>query len=82
MSVATGTDSSSPASAGASVRMSWTTTSGRAAATAGRVSAVALTTASYGPSGWSEVGKVGYSGAARNRIPCASTGSRHRLQVS
>ena len=46
MTVATGTPSSSAANAGASVRMSATTTSGRNEATSGRVEPVARTTAS------------------------------------
>ena len=62
--------------------MSATTTSGCAAATSGRVSAVARTTASYGRSGRDRVGNTGYSGAAAKAIPAASTGSRQRDQVS
>jgi len=46
MTVATGTPSSSPASAGARVRMSATTASGAKSATRGRVDVVALRTAS------------------------------------
>ena len=46
ISVATGTSSNSPASAGPSVRMSATTACGLAAATWGRVSRAARTTAS------------------------------------
>src|ERR1700729_1247404 len=49
--------------------MSCTTTSGRVAAIAGRVSPVARTIASYGDSGCSMVGNTGYSGAATNAIP-------------
>ena len=82
MRVARGTDSSSAASAGARVRMSCTTTSGRACATAGRVWATAATTASYGCSGRSRVGNTGNSGAATKRIPWACTASRQRDHVS
>src|SRR4051812_20099514 len=81
MSVATGTRSSSPASAGASVRMSLTIASGRNSATGGRVSRTARTTASYGASGFSSVGKTWYSGAASNRIPSASTYGAHCRHV-
>src|SRR4051794_22000064 len=81
MSVATGTRSSSPASAGASVRMSLTIASGRNSATSGRVSCTARTTASYGASGVSSVGKTWYSGAGSKRIPSAATGSAQRRHV-
>src|SRR6202022_1453695 len=49
---------------------------------AGRVSAVARTTASYGFNGRARVGNTGYSGAGANCIPAASTHSRQRDQVS
>src|SRR4051794_3292165 len=80
-SVATGTPSSSPARAGASVRMSLTIACGRTSATSGRVSRTARTTASNGLSGRSRVGKTWYSGAGAKRIPSASTCSAQRRQV-
>src|SRR4029079_6092164 len=81
MRVATGTPSSSPASAGARVRMSATIACGRVSATSGRVSYTARTTAWYGVSGRSSVGKTWYSGAAAKRMPSASTCSSHRRHV-
>src|SRR3954454_6371787 len=81
MSVATGTPSSSPASAGASVRTSFTIASGRSSATSGRVSPTARTTASYGASGFSSVGKTWYSGAGSKRMPSSSTCDAQRRHV-
>src|SRR5581483_7132143 len=81
-SVATGTSSNSPAIAGASVRMSCTSASGRSSATARRVSAVASTTASYISDPMPEPSNSGYSGAGRNRMPASSTSARHRDHVS
>ena len=80
--MATGTPSSSPAIAGASVRMSCTTTSGATEATDRRVGPVALTTASYISNGSPRSGNSLFSGADTNRIPAASTCSRHRDHVS
>ena len=77
--VATGTPSSSAASAGAGVRMSETATSGANDRTNERVTRAATTAASYGFSGRSRVGKTWYSGAAENVIPAASAGSRQLL---
>jgi hypothetical protein len=80
--VATGTPSSSPAIAGASVRMSCTTTSGRTSATTRWVTGVARTTASYISNGSPAPPNSGCSGAGTNRIPAASTSSRHLDHVS
>src|ERR1035437_125340 len=81
MSVAVRTPSSSAARAGASVRMSATTTSGASSRTSGTVSRVACTTASKKSRGSGPEGNTRYSGAGAKAIPSASTCSRQRSHV-